>query len=137
MYCKHCGKTLSDEAIVCPGCGHPTRQDHPVRRGKSLAEDETQCNFSAIAGFVLSVIAFVMAPFVAAAFFICDNGYTILLSSIALILITLCGFVLGLYAIVHIKTQPTRTKVFSILAVVFTGVVLLLLFVCLLVFIFI
>lgn len=136
MYCKHCGKTLSDEAIVCPGCGHPTRQDRCARRGKTLLEDD-QSNICAIVAFVLSVIAFVTAPFASAAFFICDNGFTILLSGIALILITLCGFILGLIAFLHVRIQPTKIKVFSILAVVFTSVVLLLLFVFLIVFIFI
>ncbi len=24
MYCKHCGKELADEALMCPDCGTPT-----------------------------------------------------------------------------------------------------------------
>jgi len=26
MYCVNCGKELSDQAVYCPNCGHPTRR---------------------------------------------------------------------------------------------------------------
>ena len=29
MFCKYCGKELSDEAIVCPGCGCLARDSYP------------------------------------------------------------------------------------------------------------
>jgi TM2 domain-containing membrane protein YozV len=25
MFCPNCGKELSDQAVTCPGCGHPLR----------------------------------------------------------------------------------------------------------------
>ena len=31
MYCVHCGKELSDEAIVCPNCGCATDSDVIIR----------------------------------------------------------------------------------------------------------
>lgn len=38
MYCKHCGKELSDEAVMCPNCGTPTM--HRAQPKKSAAESE-------------------------------------------------------------------------------------------------
>ncbi len=29
MYCSNCGKELSDQALSCPNCGHPTRNIRP------------------------------------------------------------------------------------------------------------
>lgn len=133
MFCKSCGKELANDAYMCPHCGSPASHN-PVKRVEIPTEPFKSIPFVA---FILSIIAFAMAPFVGAAFFICNNGFTIMLSSIALILIAICGFVFSLFAIARVQTQAGKTKVFSILSIVFTGVVLLLLFICLIIFIFI
>lgn len=133
MFCKNCGKEIANDAFMCPNCGSPASA--PAE--KQAASPNTEGSSVPLVAFILSLIAFVMAPFVGAAFFICNNGFTIMLSSIALILITLCGFVFSLFAVARVHNQSVRAKVFSILSVVFTGVVLLLLFVCLVIFIFI
>ena len=46
MYCKNCGNSLSDEAIVCPNCG--------VATGKQFPNIEKKKNTMAIIGFILS-----------------------------------------------------------------------------------
>ena len=39
MYCKSCGKEISDEAVICPGCGVSTS------KGKSKAVAALLCFF--------------------------------------------------------------------------------------------
>ena len=49
MFCKRCGKEISDEAVVCPYCG--------VQVGElsvAQSEEKAQTNGMAIAGFVCS-----------------------------------------------------------------------------------
>lgn len=35
MYCPNCGKELSDQAVSCPGCGHPVRAGGGLNPGYS------------------------------------------------------------------------------------------------------
>ena len=46
MYCKNCGKEISDQAFVCPFCG--VQAAEPSKTGKS--------NTLALVGFILSFI---------------------------------------------------------------------------------
>ncbi len=57
MYCKHCGKELSDEAIMCPDCGTPTEKGS-ARKPERIS-GTPQKRTCAVTGFVLSIICFV------------------------------------------------------------------------------
>lgn len=46
MYCKNCGKEISDQAIVCPHCGIQTAE---LRK-------ENQSNTLALIGFIMAFI---------------------------------------------------------------------------------
>ena len=48
MFCVHCGKELSDEAVICPACGIPTGKMNV----KATHGSET--NVLAVVGFILS-----------------------------------------------------------------------------------
>ncbi len=52
MYCKNCGKEISDYAYVCPNCGVKT--DSSLSQGNAPAEKKT--NTLAIVGFVLAFL---------------------------------------------------------------------------------
>lgn len=47
MYCKHCGKEISDDAVICPNCG--------VQVG-TLTPQKNTTNILAIIGFILAFI---------------------------------------------------------------------------------
>ena len=136
MYCKNCGKELANDAIMCPNCGSPTGVS-PQSAKKLPAQQSAQSGSIPFVAFIVSVLALFLAPFVCAVFFVCYNVYVIIFVFIALILLAVSGFILALYAISGVKSQQGRTRVFSIIGIVFTSVVLLLLVVMLCVFIFI
>lgn len=48
MYCKHCGKEINDNAIVCPNCGVAT--DNMAKATPVPAQKNTM----ALVGFILS-----------------------------------------------------------------------------------
>lgn len=48
MYCKNCGSTIDDRAVVCPNCG--------VATDNKIARAEPSTNVLAIVGFVLSFL---------------------------------------------------------------------------------
>jgi TM2 domain-containing membrane protein YozV len=38
MFCPNCGKQVSDQAVSCPGCGHPLKQARPgYMEGKQVS----------------------------------------------------------------------------------------------------
>ena len=47
MFCKHCGKEIDDEAVICPNCG--------VQVG-DLSPQKNTTNILAIIGFILAFI---------------------------------------------------------------------------------
>ena len=46
MFCKNCGKEISDNAYVCPNCG--------VKVSGGVKAEEKKTNTLAIVGFILS-----------------------------------------------------------------------------------
>ena len=65
MYCKHCGKELSDEALMCPNCGTPTQTTKVANRVKTIETDNAPASPLATAAFALSMITFVFGIFFA------------------------------------------------------------------------
>lgn len=84
MYCKHCGKEISDNALMCPDCGEPTNapKSKPVK-----ATDENpgeNCGHTVEFGFGGSLISFVSWIFYLVVL-ICGYRYA-----------SVCGIVLGI-----------------------------------------
>ena len=52
MFCKNCGKEISDNAYVCPNCG--VKVGGGVRTGGGMEVDGRKTNTLAIVGFILS-----------------------------------------------------------------------------------
>ena len=52
MYCKNCGKEISDYAFVCPNCGVKTENPNAERN----APAEKKTNTLAIVGFILAFL---------------------------------------------------------------------------------
>ena len=53
MFCKNCGKEISDNAVVCPNCGVATDNME-----KTSAPVHAQDNTMALVGFILSLLGF-------------------------------------------------------------------------------
>ena len=124
MYCKHCGKELSDEAILCPDCGTPTGVK-PNR--KPASADGKPSPLGAIALF-LSIFSFVTG-IIFGAFF-----YTYAASALLLYIISAASILPGLAAVslgiaVLYREEKERDCIFAILSIVLGGVALLFLFI--------
>lgn len=67
MYCKHCGKELADEAIMCPNCGTPTgiifKSAKPEKKIKterqSVEEDTNPYKPFGIISCILSILGLI------------------------------------------------------------------------------
>ncbi len=53
MYCRNCGKELSDNAFVCPDCGEPTNGVKAAAKQPSGATP----NSTSVTGFIFSLIS--------------------------------------------------------------------------------
>lgn len=87
MFCKHCGKEISDNALMCPDCGEPTGT---VAKNKSAQatvneSDRTHCGRTAEFGFGGSLISFVSWIFYLV-ILVCGLRYA-----------TITGIVLGIF----------------------------------------
>ncbi len=137
MFCKNCGKELSDEAIMCPNCGTPTVSAAKKKGGVSpkavQTTGETGAKAGAVIAFTASLIALVCGSFFIAftklRWYSYGNSYPLLgvvfgitmgFLTISTALIGLFG---GIYAISH--TAGVKNKFFSIAATVFSAGILL------------
>ena len=59
MFCRNCGKELSDEAVMCPNCGTPIA--HPAQPKKKPAAESEPTPTGELKGKTGSVIAFTCA----------------------------------------------------------------------------
>lgn len=129
MFCKHCGKSISDEAIACPNCGHPTQIERPVRKGKIEIEGETPSNPTAISGFVLSTIAFV-AGVILLSISLVGNFQSAIYYNSLIILPAIGGLALDIFGLSKARKYGNATqKGLAIAGIVLAAVVLFYFFV--------
>ena len=123
MYCKNCGKELSEEAIMCPDCGTPTGNKSNMRKS---AQGGTQVPLSFIALF-LGCFSFVTGIIFGAFFYVYTAAsllfYVIGATSILPALTTIC---LGITALT--RETESHSRILTIIAIVLAGVTLLFLF---------
>lgn len=129
MYCKHCGKEISDEAIACPGCGHPTKCNH-ARKERPSMQDPRLSNPAAIAGLVLSAIAFV-AGIVLLSISLAKSYGSILYYNILVVLPAVLGLALDIFGFSRARIFGTfLQKALAIVGMVLAGIALLYFFIC-------
>jgi len=131
MYCKNCGKQLSDGAIMCPECGEPTKTSVALSGATDniteTHEETTQkSNPLAAIGFFLSMFAFVTGiVFGAFMYVFVGAAALVLVIGPACILPALAGISIGIYAL---KNAKGTQKGLAIAGIVLAAVVLLFLF---------
>ena len=125
MYCKHCGKQLSDEAILCPDCGTPTGVKPRARVAQRAGEQADPLGTIAL---FLSIFSFVTG-IVFGAFFYTYAASVILLYILgaSTILPALAAVCLGI-AVLY-REEKERDRLFAIVSIVLAGVVLFFLFI--------
>ena len=134
MYCKHCGKELSDEAFMCPNCGAPTDANSPKKiaqteEPETVAGGVNKTALSVVA-FILAMIAFVTGIVFGAFFF--EFAWSVLLLyilSASTILPALVSLSIGAYLLCTEKDKlEGKAKAYAIVSVVLCAVVLVFLF---------
>ncbi len=124
MYCKHCGKELADEALMCPDCGTPTDGKRAAQKPALVNEQPsprgTVALFLAIFAFVTGIIF--------GSFFYVFTGSAILLYMIGAttILPALTAVCLGITVL--IRGEAGKERAIAIVAIALAGTVLLFLF---------
>lgn len=61
-FCAYCGKEISDQAPVCPQCGHPQRGIPPTWSPAAARRSDGY----AVASLILAIASFIAIPFVPA-----------------------------------------------------------------------
>lgn len=143
MYCKNCGKELSDRAEMCPSCGEPmgvNRQCEQQHRQVRQASAGVDLKALSIVSLVLGAISFLVAVAYSIFFFVTNTAVVLLyIISAAAIIPALAGLSVGIYVLMTARPETDRlSKPVSIASVVLTSVVLFALFVvsCIIVIIF-
>ncbi len=123
MYCKNCGKELSDEAIMCPDCGTPTGTKPKTHKS---TETDTTVPFGLIS-LILACFAFVTG-IIFGSFFCVYSAAVIFLFMIGstTFLPGLTAICLGIIALV--RKNDSHDRIMAIIAIALAGVALLLLF---------
>ena len=131
MYCRYCGKQLSDEAIMCPECGTPTKT---IARTPTVENEKTPTpevqnvpnHQLGVVGFFLSTFAFVTS-IIFGAFMYVYYGATLLLYVIGYtsILPALAGISIGISTV---KNEKGAKKMLAITGIILAGIALLFLF---------
>ena len=57
MFCRNCGKELSDGAFLCPDCGEPTAAETRASSTLSNQTEREKPEYFAVAGFTGSMIS--------------------------------------------------------------------------------
>ena len=130
MYCKYCGKQLSEEAIMCPDCGTPTKSALPtkaVSETRQTAEQFGAQNSLGVIGFMLSTFAFVNGIIFGAFIYVFESAISlILVIGSTTILPALTGISL---CILRLKNEKGPLKGLVIAGIVFAGIALLFIFI--------
>ncbi len=140
MFCKHCGKELSDEAFMCPDCGEPTgvipKFANNVKK-ESAKNTDNDCarnagmNPEAVAviALIFSCIALVTGVVFGAFFFVYSYSvYLLFVLGATTILPAFAGLGTGVYSLMTGK-EGKSVKVLSIISIALSAFTLLFLFI--------
>ena len=134
MYCKYCGKEISDEAFMCPNCGTPTGTELPKKKvqNEEPQSSTTGANTTALSvvAFILSMFAFVTGVIYGALFYVYTPLVTLFVLSATSILPALAGLVIGAYLLTSGRDQlSANARAYAIVSIVLSSVVLFFLFI--------
>lgn len=133
MFCRHCGKEISDEAFMCPDCGTPTIE----RKNKNIEKPDQSQNSDAkekgisVIGFLFALIAFITGIIFGSFFFVFSASVVLLyVISATTILPALASLAIGIYTIITATENSDKIcKPFAITSVSLSGFVVLFLFI--------
>ena len=127
MYCKYCGKELSNEAIMCPNCGTPT--DLRTNPSKPQGTDGTPRAPFGLIALIFAAVAFLTGIIFGAFFLVPYFNTNFLLYFICgtAILPGIASIGLASAALYH-RGSRTADRVMAIIAIVLAVIVLLFLF---------
>ena len=128
MYCQHCGKQLSDEAIMCPECGTPTSSSTFIHTKREDANSTSEVSTSksnswCIVSFVLSVFAFVTGV-IFGRMIIDSYRYASLLFVIGHTSITPALTAISV-AVISLRSAKISMKVLAIIGIALSGILLI------------
>lgn len=132
IFCRTCGKELSDEAFMCPNCGTPVSGVHDAKQKPTEpAKTETKASGLSVVAFLLATIAFVTGIIFGAFFFVFVNSALLVyIIGASTILPALTSLSIGVYLLISARNGLTSSaKAFSITAIVLSSVALLFLFI--------
>ncbi len=125
MFCKHCGKELFDEAMLCPNCGTPT--NNKLNSNKQETANQATAPLGLIA-LIFACIAFVTGIIFGAIIFSYEAALLLYLIGATSILPAFTA--IGL-AICEMYRKPRGMKfIMALIAIVLSAIVLLLLLLC-------
>lgn len=126
MYCRHCGKELSDEAPICPACGTPTGVKFKIP--ETAAEKIGQPSPLGAIALFLAIFSFVTG-IVFGAFFYAFAASVVLLYIIGAASILPALASVGLGIAVLYRGGTNRERVFAVISIVLAGIALFFLFI--------
>ncbi len=103
MFCRHCGKEISDEAFMCPDCGTPTieRKNKNIEIPNQLQNSDKKEKGISIIGFLFALIAFITGIIFGSFFFVFSASVVLLyVISATTILPALTSLAIGIYTII-------------------------------------
>lgn len=133
MYCYHCGKEISPDAVMCPECGSPTKNMSamPLAQQAVAAPEEVKATALSAVALTLSLISFVTSVIFGAFFFVYTTSSLLLMVLDAVsILPALTALCLGIYLLISSSKNGNKGgKAMATVAVVFSAVALAFLFI--------
>lgn len=126
MFCKNCGKELSENAFVCPDCGEPVATTPHADNTATKTIDNGKSMPMSVAGFTASLVS--VACWVCfLALTLCGSGSYTLFMGIVLGVITgivcLAGLFLSVTAI--FGTKDGKYRAFALTGIILSGCMLL------------
>ncbi len=133
MFCRHCGKEISDEAFMCPDCGTPTieRKNKNIEIPNQLQNSDKKEKGISVIGFLFALIAFITGIIFGSFFFVFSASVVLLyVISATTILPALTSLAIGIYTIITSTENSDKIcKPLAITSVSLSGFVVLFLFI--------
>ncbi len=124
MYCKHCGKELSDRALMCPECGEPVSEPQNIRPIQASQQDASACNTASVIGFIISLIGFVTG-IILISIALNSSSAAFLSSAYIYLLPTFAGLGLCILGLIRCASLGGKGKGFAIAGICLSGIVLI------------
>ena len=134
IFCRTCGKELSSSPYMCPNCGTPVNGAPDIKpKTTEPAKTGTEARVLglSVVAFILSTVAFITGIIFGAFFFVFSASAILLyIISATTILPALAGIAIGAYLLCSARNELSNSaKTILIIAIVFSAIALLFLFI--------